>query len=91
MVHVSTLVLEDLLKCALAQDMLMGTDQISGPINFHDEVRCVTALQLKLRYTAPDDMDSSINQYSETNVMHFLFSLLRITGLYMFRALLAHP
>jgi hypothetical protein len=31
------------------------------------------------------------NQYSETNVMHFLFSLLRIKGLYMFRALLAHP
>jgi hypothetical protein len=31
------------------------------------------------------------NQYSETNVMHFLFSLLRIKGLYVFRALLAHP
>jgi hypothetical protein len=30
-------------------------------------------------------------QYSETSVMHFLFSLLRIKGLYMFRALLAHP
>jgi hypothetical protein len=30
-------------------------------------------------------------QYSETNVMHFLFILLRINGLYMFRALLAHP
>jgi hypothetical protein len=30
-------------------------------------------------------------QYSETNVMHFLFSLLRIMGLYMLRALLAHP
>jgi hypothetical protein len=30
-------------------------------------------------------------QYSETNVMHFSFSLLRIKGLYMFRALLAHP
>jgi hypothetical protein len=29
--------------------------------------------------------------YTETNVMHFLFSLLRIKGLYMFRALLAHP
>jgi hypothetical protein len=28
---------------------------------------------------------------SETNVMHFLLSLLRIKGLYMFRALLAHP
>jgi hypothetical protein len=32
-----------------------------------------------------------LNQYSETNVMHFLFNLLRIKGLYMFRALLAHP
>jgi hypothetical protein len=30
-------------------------------------------------------------QYRETNVMHFLFNLLRIKGLYMFRALLAHP
>jgi hypothetical protein len=32
-----------------------------------------------------------VYQYSETNVMHFLFSLLSIKGLYMFRALLAHP
>jgi hypothetical protein len=30
-------------------------------------------------------------QYGETNVMHFLFNLLRIKGIYMFRALLAHP
>jgi hypothetical protein len=30
-----------------------------------------------------------VHQYSETNVMHFLFNLLRINGLYMFRALLA--
>jgi hypothetical protein len=30
-------------------------------------------------------------QYSETNVMQFLLNLLRIEGLYMFRALLAHP
>jgi hypothetical protein len=29
-------------------------------------------------------------QYSETNVMLFLFSLLRINGLYMFRASIAH-
>jgi hypothetical protein len=28
-------------------------------------------------------------QYSETNVMHVLFNLLKIKGLYMFRALLA--
>jgi hypothetical protein len=31
------------------------------------------------------------SQNSETKVMLFLFNLLRITGLYMFRALLAHP
>jgi hypothetical protein len=30
-----------------------------------------------------------VYQYSETNVMHFLFSLVRIKGLCMFRALLA--
>jgi hypothetical protein len=29
-------------------------------------------------------------QYSENNVMHFLFSLLRIKDLYMFQALVAH-
>jgi hypothetical protein len=34
---------------------------------------------------------ASVYQYSETKVMHFLFNLLRIKGLYMFRALLAHP
>jgi hypothetical protein len=39
-------------------------------------------------------MDSryvSVCQYSENNVTHFLFNLLRIKGLYMFRALLVHP
>jgi hypothetical protein len=30
------------------------------------------------------------HQYCETNVMHILFKLFRIKGLYMFRALLAH-
>jgi hypothetical protein len=32
-----------------------------------------------------------VYQYSETNVLHILFNLLRIKDLYMFRALLAHP
>jgi hypothetical protein len=32
-----------------------------------------------------------VYHYSETNVIHFLFNLLRIKGLCMFRALLAHP
>jgi hypothetical protein len=35
--------------------------------------------------------DGNVHQYSETNVMHSLFSLLQIKGLNMFRALLAHP
>jgi hypothetical protein len=30
-------------------------------------------------------------KYSETNVMQFFFSLLKILGLYMFPALLPHP
>jgi hypothetical protein len=29
--------------------------------------------------------------YSETNLMHFIFSILRIKYLFIFRALLAHP
>jgi hypothetical protein len=32
-----------------------------------------------------------VYQYNETNVMHFSLSLLRIKGLYMFRAVLAYP
>jgi hypothetical protein len=30
-------------------------------------------------------------QFGETNMMHFLLSLLRINAFYMFQALLAHP
>jgi hypothetical protein len=33
----------------------------------------------------------NIYLYSETNVMQFLLNLLTIKGLYIFRALLAHP
>jgi hypothetical protein len=43
---------------------------------------CVLVCTLKIK---------CLCQYSETNVMHFLFNLLRIKGLYMFRAILAHP
>jgi hypothetical protein len=43
-----------------------------------DPVRCILV-------TMP------VAQCSETNVMHILFILLRIMGLYIFRALLAHP
>jgi hypothetical protein len=37
-----------------------------------------------------DGVGELYNQYSKTNVMHFLFNLFRIKGLYMFRALLDH-
>jgi hypothetical protein len=43
---------------------------------------CIKHLFLNIRFDY---------QYIETNVMHSLFNLLRIKGLYMFRALLAHP
>jgi hypothetical protein len=43
------------------------------------------------RYCFVDLASYTVYQYSETNVMHILFNLLRITGLYIFRALLAHP
>jgi hypothetical protein len=53
------------------------SDEMAGP-------SCVFSYVLSV------DVEYVRNQYSETNVMHFLFSLLRINGLYMFRALLAH-
>jgi hypothetical protein len=34
---------------------------------------------------------NEISQYNKTKVMHVLFNLLRIKGLYILRALLAHP
>jgi hypothetical protein len=37
------------------------------------------------------DRASQFYQHSETNVMHLLFSLLRIKSLYVFRALFAYP
>jgi hypothetical protein len=38
-----------------------------------------------------DEVHPHRYQYNETNVMHFSFNLLEFKGLYMFRALLAHP
>jgi hypothetical protein len=40
---------------------------------------------------SPDNGGSTVYQCSVTNVMYFLFRLLRIKSLYMFRALIAHP
>jgi hypothetical protein len=65
-------------------------------------VTCITLERReKLNALSGKNRDSDFNntvggtlisyQYSETNVMQFLFNLLRINGLYMFRALLAHP
>jgi hypothetical protein len=38
----------------------------------------------------PNFRNTVSHQYSKTNAMQYLFSLLRIKGLYMFRALLAY-
>jgi hypothetical protein len=51
------------------------------------EMRCSKRIAWKKIHRQTDRK----NQHSETNVMHFLFNLLRIKSLYMFRALLAHP
>jgi hypothetical protein len=48
-------------------------------------------MRLERQAEANSPSTGRLNQYRETNVMHFLSSLLRIKGLYMFRALLAHP
>jgi hypothetical protein len=63
-----------------------------------DTLQRNTALQFRVKgkYSPPKlhvslTVHHSIYHYSETNVVHFLFSLLRIKDLYMFRALLAHP
>jgi hypothetical protein len=53
---------------------------------------CVKMLQqqhyVKISFVSKTDEEY---QYSETNVMHLLFNLLRIKVLYVFQALLAHP
>jgi hypothetical protein len=51
---------------------------------------------LNFRHHRCDNIKTSnnsglLNQYNETNAMHFSFILLRIKGLYMFPALFAHP
>jgi hypothetical protein len=53
--------------------------------------RDMTKLKKKGANRTLPDTTIYILLYSETNVMHFLFNLLRLKGLYMFRALLAHP
>jgi hypothetical protein len=46
------------------------------------------AIKLKYFYSKKEDIKNN-DQCSETNVMHFLFNLVSIMGLYMFQALLA--
>jgi hypothetical protein len=67
---------------SLHTKLLWGIMDVAAPIQNNP-----TGMRKATRYTLKD-----VNcQYSETNVMHFLFSLLRNKSLYMFRALLAHP
>jgi hypothetical protein len=54
------------------------------------KAQIITSHNDKLQYTLSYARQLR-DQYIETNVMYFLFNLLRIKGLYMFRALLSHP
>jgi hypothetical protein len=47
--------------------------------------------RLQVPLTADSSFNDMTHQYGQTNVTHFLFSLLRIKGLYMFLPLFAHP
>jgi hypothetical protein len=52
---------------------------------------CISRFLMRNSHISAGTWTRYKNQNSETNVMHFLFNLLRIKGLYVFRALLAHP
>jgi hypothetical protein len=47
--------------------------------------------QMNTMYVQCVQLDITHHQYNKNNVVRFSFNLLRIKGLYMFRALLAHP
>jgi hypothetical protein len=73
--------------CLKSDNVFHNTDVITSSLwgSFQRDGR-------KLPKTEPErHMDIQDNQYNETSVMHFSFNFLRIKGLYMFRALLAHP
>jgi hypothetical protein len=57
---------------------------------FNDIIRVIKMLliYLNLRYCW---LCNAVYQYSETNVIHVSLNLLKIKGLYMFQALVAHP
>jgi hypothetical protein len=73
----------------------------SGWVSVHDHCRYSQPYQSLthnnlpvihyIRHQIKLDVLLTIHQHNETNVMHFAFNLLRIKGLYMFPALLAHP
>jgi hypothetical protein len=49
------------------------------------------SLSLKTQHQSRCQTMNRVSQYNETNVIHFSFNLVRIKGLYTFRALFAHP
>jgi hypothetical protein len=57
-------------------------------VNGHDQYFLPYRFLVEINYFS---LNRFKHQYSKTNVMHFLFNLVRIKDLYMFRELLAHP
>jgi hypothetical protein len=86
---------------ALAASHRRGLYKYKDRENYTTEVFKLKFLYLCSWITPDDDSKSESKlfecktiltfKYSETNVMRFLFNLLRIKGLYRFPALLAHP
>jgi hypothetical protein len=88
MVHLGPLSLEEDVKLCEKLNTVAGNEEVrSGAQTLQCWEGSVASGALTF---LPSDNTTSI-QYSKTNVMHFLFNLLRIKCLYMFRALLAYP
>jgi hypothetical protein len=88
--------------CTWVTPLRSGWSELSGiywpydlPPSFQETLLITERSQLSVEglriLIFENRMKIVFNQFSETNVMHFLFNLLRIRGLYIFRALLAHP
>jgi hypothetical protein len=60
-------------------------------LNFQNVMTATRKTALHVASDRLNQVSTSIFLYSETNVMHFLFNLLRIIGLCMFQALPVHP
>jgi hypothetical protein len=82
---------EDMYKEHGPDNALENAFQWTSYLNRIGEISIKKATETSREPSTFYELCLGMHQYSETNVMHFLFSLLRIKGVCMFRTLLAHP